>query len=98
MTFNAEEMQEVLLTLQDKKDDPNATLYGVGITLLDFDLLRANEVRIIIVADVDLNHQKKEITVKFTHRQIQRNDGFTFNIPSIHFSMFKRYMGQICMN
>ena len=27
LTFNAEEIQEILLTLQDKKDDPYATLY-----------------------------------------------------------------------
>ena len=31
LTFNAEEIQEVLLFLQDKKDDPYATLNKVGI-------------------------------------------------------------------
>ena len=50
------------------------------------------------MADVDLNHQKKEIMVKFTQEQKRRNDGFTYNIPNIYFSIFKRYMEQICMN
>ena len=64
LTFNAEEIQEVLLTLQEKKDDPYATLHGVGIALLYFGQLRA-----IVMADVDLNDGKKKITVKFTHKQ-----------------------------
>ena len=61
-------------------------------------LLRANEVRAIEMEDVDLNHGMKEITVKFTHKRKQRNDGFRYNIPSTFFSMFTRYIGQICMN
>ena len=68
LTFNAEEIQDMLLTLQDKKDDPYATLYGVGISLLYFGLLKANEVRAIVMEDVDLNQGMKEITVKFTHK------------------------------
>ena len=98
LTFNAEEVQEVLLTLQHKKDDPYAKLYGVGIALLYFGLLRANEVRVIIMVDVDLNHGMKEITVKLIYKQKLRNDGFTYNVLSTFFSMFKRCMGQICMN
>ena len=94
LTFNAEEIQEVLLFLQDKKDDPYATLYGVGIALLYFGLLRANEVRAIVMADVDLNHGVKEITVKFTHGQKQRNDGFTYNILSSFFFKFKDTWGK----
>ena len=81
-----------------KKDDPYATLYGVSIALLYFGLLRANEVRAIVMTNVDPNHRMKEITVKFTRKQKQRNDGFTYNVPSTFFSMFKRYMGQVCMN
>ena len=50
------------------------------------------------MVDVDLNHRMKEIAVKFTHERKQRNNSFTYNIPSTFFSMFKRYMGQICVN
>ena len=50
------------------------------------------------MAYVDLNHGMKEITAKFTHKGKRRIDGFTYNIPSTFFSIFKRYMGQICMN
>ena len=67
LTFKAEEIQEVLLTLQDKKDDPYATLLGVGIALLYFGLLRAIEVRAIVMADVDLNHGMKDIMMKVIH-------------------------------
>ena len=98
LTFDAKEIHEVLPTLQDRKDNPYTILYGVCIALLYFDLLRVDEVRAVEMVDVDLNHGMKEITVKFTHKQKQRNDGFRYNIPPTFFSMFKRYMGQICMN
>ena len=73
LTFNAEEIQDVLMTLQDKKDDPYATLYGLGIALLYFGLLGANEVRAIEMEDLDLNHRMQEITVKLMHEQKQKN-------------------------
>ena len=34
LTFNADKIQEVLLALHDKKDDPYATIYGVSIEIL----------------------------------------------------------------
>ena len=67
--MNAEVIHKVLLTLQDKKDDPYATLYGLGVALLYFGLLRGKEVKAIVMADVDLNHQKREMTVKFTKKR-----------------------------
>ena len=80
LTFNAEEIQELLLFLQNKKDDPYEPLYGVGIALFYFWLLRANEVKPIEMVDVDLNR------------------GFTYNVSSTFFSIYKIYIKQICMN
>ena len=96
-TFTAYEIDQVLVTLQEP-DKPQETLQGVAIALLYYGLLRANEVRLITVFDVKLKSEptKKEIEVTFTHPRKQKNEGFTFYVPSKFYPMFCSYIQELC--
>ena len=96
-TFTAEEIDQVLLTLQ-APDQPRETLQGVAIALLYYGLLRANEVRLITVFDVKLHSEptKKEIEVTFTHPRKRKNEGFAFYVPAKFYPMFRSYIQELC--
>ena len=92
-TFDPEEIQELLMKLQDKPTT-RATLHGVAIALLYFGLLRGSEVKEITVRDVIVKDSR--ILVKFMHDRKRRNEGFSYEVPSLYYPMFKKYVGQIC--
>ena len=96
-TFSPEEIEKILLHLQENIS-PKNTLHGVGISLLYFGLLRANEVREIVVTDVTLlkNEANPRVEVAFAHDRKKRNNGFKFYVAGQYMSMYDRYLKELC--
>ena len=84
-TFSPKEIEKILLHLQENIS-PKKTLHGVGISLLYFGLLRANEVRDIVVTDVTLlkDGANPRVEVAFAHERKKRNNGFKFYVMGKH--------------
>ena len=93
--FGLEDMHELLKKLQEKPTT-KATLHGVVIALLYFGLLHASVVKEIEMKDVKV--KDGSILVLYNHDRKQRNEGFKYEVPSIYYPMFKKYVVQICQN
>ena len=93
----AEEVHQVLKTL-DAMNSPNATLHWVSIASLNYGLLCVNDVKNLEVGDVVLFKEKMMIFVTFNHQRKQRNEGFSYNVPNVFYSLFECYIGELCKN
>ena len=96
-TFDADQMYSIMTKLQ-QINTPKSILQAVAITLLYYGLLRSCEVRKIRVKDVKLSERngKKEILINFPYARKRMNAGMEYNIPSIYFDLYKRYIGELC--
>ena len=79
--FRPEEIEKILNNLKDRKI-PKNTLYGVGIALLYFGLLKGSKVHNVEFKDVRLLNKNggEKIEVTFTHDHKRQNNGFKFYV------------------
>ena len=91
-TFSHQEIEKVLLHLQEIIS-PTNTLYGIAISLLNFGLLRAKEVREVKVNDVALLKERGNpiIEMAFTHNRKRQNNGFKFYVLHQYYPMYLLY-------
>ena len=96
-TFSPEEIEKILLYLQENIT-PKNTLHGVGISLLHFGLLSANEARTIVVSGVTIVREgsNPRVEVAFAHDRKKQNNGFRFYFAGLYNKMYVRYLKELC--